>query len=278
MRFFSFFSIFLSSFLSFLCTICAFSLTSVLRAVPEKQSFTLKLKPADGMVRAELKYWEAPENCVGALVLCPGWNGDGTHLINDVKWQQFAQKHKLLLVGLSFASTDEQNGYHHVAKGSGQVLFDGLGQIVRRELPIIVFGFSRGGQFAQNLAACFPERIRVWACTGSGPGEAFSNDTRGKPPGLVICGLEDSNVISAQSTFFAGLRAKWRICWLGVPRSGHQINPQAMDFTRAFFAAVLSQTPDCAGIWVPAEGRGMDGFLVNTWLPDETTLRAWKTF
>jgi hypothetical protein len=271
----------LSSLLSRLFVLlCVFSPIPALKAAPDKQPFTLQLKPAAGMTRAELKYWEPPENCTGALVLCPGWNGNGTHLIRDAKWQKFAKKNKLLLVGLNFVSPEDekQDGYHNVKNGSAKVLFDGLEKIVQRELPIAVFGFSRGGEFAQNLAATFPERVRVWASTGSATCETFPEKTQTKPPGLIICGQNDTNLHHAQETFFIGRRAKWRVCWLEVPNSGHQIDPRAETFTRTFFDAVLSLPPDCAGIWTQVKGNCMDSLIINTWLPDKKTLRAWNEF
>jgi pimeloyl-ACP methyl ester carboxylesterase len=242
---------------------------------------TLTLPVAPGMSRARLRYYAPPKDCAGALVLCPGWNGDGAHLIRDARWQELARKHKLVLVGLDFAASEaegEQSGYHHTEKGSGRLLFEGLHKIVKKDVPLTLFGFSRGGQFVNSLAARHPERVRVWCCTGSALTEEFPAGAKVKPPGVVACGLKDGNTSSSLSLFFSGLRARWRVCWLGVPNSGHTIEPRAAAWVREFFDAVLSAPADVSGVWTESEERGLEGFLVRSWCPDEKTKKTWEAF
>ncbi|MDR1497090.1 MAG: hypothetical protein LBS59_01560 [Puniceicoccales bacterium] len=243
---------------------------------------------AQGMTRARLRYYTPPVDCAGALVLCPGWNGDGAGLIRDSRWQEFARKHKFVLVGLDFASPDadekshagksEANAYHRTEKGSGRLLFEGLRQIVKKDVPLTLFGFSRGGQFVNSLVARHPERVRVWGCTGSAFTEEFPAKAKIKPPGVVVCGLKDGNTSSSLAMFFSGLRAKWRVCWLGVPGSGHVIEPRAAAWVREFFDAVLSAPADVPGVWVESEERGLEGFIVRSWCPNEKTKKTWEAF
>lgn len=234
------------------------------------------------MTRAELKY--VPDSlvkCRGVLVLCPGWNGDGGQMVRDAAWREFAKKNELALVGLSFASTNDDagtSGYHHVKKGSGQLLLDGIERIIPGKLPVVLFGFSRGGQFAHGMASQYPERVKVWACTGMGPVAELPSDVRCKPPGLLVCGMEDTNVDPTREAFFSGLRAKWPVCWLGVPRSGHVIEPRAVAWIREFFDAVLSMPPAAAGIWTEVTEHGLEGFLVQAWFPNEKLRRSWENF
>jgi pimeloyl-ACP methyl ester carboxylesterase len=234
------------------------------------------------MTRAELKYYTPPADCTGVLVLCPGWNNDGAHWIKDAQWQEFARKQKLALVGLSFASendSDGKTGYHLAERGSGKLLFEGLARIfpgTQEKRPVVLFGFSRGGQFAHAVAAQFPERVRVWAITGAADTKI---EKKTMAPGLVVCGLNDTNTGLSLETFFGGLRAKQRVCWLGVPASGHTVEPRAEAWVREFFEAVLAQPPDAAGIWEEGEfERGLDGFLIRVWFPDEKTQKSWKKF
>jgi pimeloyl-ACP methyl ester carboxylesterase len=236
-----------------------------------------------GMTRAEICYLVPPRNCAGVLVLCPGWNGDGGGFLEDARWRQLAAKHRLLLVGLRFASADapdaEKTGYHRSANGSGKLLFSLLREIVGRDVPVAVFGFSRGGQFAQSLAVNFPGKVRVWANTGSAAGDVFPEQKTGAaafPAGLVMCGQDDTNHAVALETFFAGLRAHWRMCWLGVANNGHVIAPQATAFAQAFFDGAFSAPPNAPGLWLEADGRrGLDGFIVRCWFPDAHTAKKW---
>ena len=241
---------------------------------------TLVLRPATGMTRAELKYYTPPKDCVGALVLCPGWNGDGAHWIKNDHWQTFAKKQKLAVVGLSFASAEDPygaRGYHHAEKGSGKLLLEGIQQILQRDnAPVVLFGFSRGGQFVHAMASQFPARVRVWGITGAGPTQAAAGEM---PPGVIACGLEDTNAGHSRETFFSGLRAKQRVCWLGIPNSGHRIEAKAETWVRDFFGAVLTQPPGATGIWEEGEfERGLEGFLIRVWFPDEKIKKAWTSF
>lgn len=243
---------------------------------------TLRLKPVDGMTRAELKYVpDSLAGCRGVLVLCPGWNGDGGRMLRDAAWREFARKHKLAFVGLSFASEKDHDGdagYHHVDKGSGQLLLDAIERIVPGKLPVVLFGFSRGGQFVHGMASRYPGRVRVWATTGMGPVAELPPGALGKPPGLLVSGMDDPNAGTAREAFFSGIRAKWPVCWLGVPRSGHVIEPRATEWVREFFNAVLSAPPGSAGVWREVTDHGLEGFLVQAWFPSEKLHRAWESF
>ncbi|MDR0536254.1 MAG: hypothetical protein LBG65_07935 [Puniceicoccales bacterium] len=274
----------------------------------------MRLPVAEGMTKAELKYWEVPKNCAGVLVLCPGWNGDGGHWIKNAGWREFARKHNFALVGLSFVSPDgheaEPMAYHHAEKGSGKLLFEGLEKIMgggsgvgktgaeggaeksaagrdgrMAPPPVILFGFSRGGQFAMSVAEHFPDKVRAWGATGAAgvpPEKKILEgvaDAKMAPPGVVICGLDDSNAGAATENFLARLRLRRRVCWLGVPGVEHAVNARAEVWTRAFFDAVLANPVDAKGIWVEGEfGRGLDGFLLRVWFPDENTKKTWDVF
>lgn len=103
--------------------------------------------PPQGMTRAEVVYLEPPEYPKGFLVLCPGYNGDGTYLILKSEWQKFADDNKLILVGLSFASDIEKlhdgTGYYYPEYGSGETLIKTLKKIHKEELPIYIWIFRR---------------------------------------------------------------------------------------------------------------------------------------
>ncbi|MDR2983131.1 MAG: hypothetical protein LBV12_12925 [Puniceicoccales bacterium] len=245
---------------------------------------TLRLQPASGMVRAELKYFDPPAQCAGALVLCPGYNQDGEFLIRQKEWQDLAQKHRLILVGLSFASKEEdlgaseRRGYYYVERGSGEILLAELEKITSRDLSIVIFGHSGGAHFAHRFVYQFPDRVRAWGAYGFGWHDEAPAASKAKPPGVFICGLKDERLGSTREAFLSGLRSQWPVCWLGVPGSGHVIDSKASVWVRSYFDAILSQPSNAPGVWSKASDRGLEGFLVRCWFPNEKIKKSWEQF
>lgn len=132
---------------------------------------TLELTPTEGMTRANLSYIipEGVKEPGGFLLLASGYNSDGTFLIKKTEWIEFAKKHELILVGLSFASNTDDltngKGYYYASKGSGQVFLDGLDKIQGGELPIYVWILGRGAFYSalcrmEARAHRLPLRVR----------------------------------------------------------------------------------------------------------------------
>lgn len=89
----------------------------------------------------------------GFLLLASGYNSDGTFLIKKTEWIEFAKKHDLILVGLSFASNTDDltngKGYYYASKGSGQVFLDGLIKSRAESFQYICMD-SRAGRILQR--------------------------------------------------------------------------------------------------------------------------------
>jgi pimeloyl-ACP methyl ester carboxylesterase len=151
------------------------------------------------------------------LVLCPGMNGNGGDWIRQPDWQSFARLHQLGLVGLSFASNpaDRDHGYHYVRQGSGQALLNGIRKIYGRDLPLLLFGFSRGAVFACRFADWQPQRLLAWCAYSPGEGDEQSSH-RSAPPGLIACGEDDSNYGWALSYFKRGRAQGKPWLWLSL--------------------------------------------------------------
>ena len=235
---------------------------------------TVRLAPIPGMIRAELKHDAIPPQCEGVLLLCPGYNGDGEYLIRKKGWRDLAKKHRLLLVALSFASKEEdlsaatRRGYYYVEKGSGKLLLDGLKKIAGKELPVSLFGYSGGAHFTHRFVYAHPEKVRVWGVYGFGWFDDAPANSKTKPPGIFVCGVQDQRLAATRDAFFSALRAQWRVAWHGVPNSGHIIERNAAVQIRNFFDDVLSMSPDAPGTWREITNEnGLDGFSVRTWSP-----------
>lgn len=246
----------------------------------EPVATTVRLTPAPGMTRAELKHFEVPAGCAGALVLCPGYNADGEAMMRSPVWRELAKRHRLVLVGLSFASAEDdlqpegRRGYYYVEKGSGRLLLEGVRKIAGKEVPVSLFGFSGGAHFVHRLAYRFPDKVRVWAVSGFGWHDEAPADSNAKPPGIFVCGLDDERLPATRDAFLSARRAKWPVCWYGVPKSGHVIDPGASAWVAGYFDAELS-APGKPGVWAEAGDRGLDGFLVKCRFPNEAVRDSW---
>ena len=272
------------SLLKNICLSLAFTLILSSLANSEPEIKTMRLSPVPGMIRAELKYGTVPPDCAGALVLCPGYNGDGETLIREKGWRDFAKKHRLVLVGLSFASnTDDlsaknRRGYYYAENGSGHLLLSGLRKIIGKDLPIAIFGFSGGAHFTHRFVYQFPEKIKVWAAYGFGWYDDAPESPTIKPPGVFACGLKDSRFDATLSAFLSARRAQWPVCWLGIPENGHITDARAIALIRNYFDAVFLMKKETLGIWTYARHWGLDGFWVKAWFPNEKTLNDWYAF
>lgn len=250
----------------------------------ESEIKTLRLVPIADMVRAELKYAAVPQNCAGALVLCPGYNGDGETLIREKGWQDFAKKHRLALVGLSFASDMDKlsskgrRGYYYAENGSGDLLLSGLRKIIGKEVPITIFGFSGGAHFTHRFVYRFPEKVKAWAAYGFGWHDEAPQSVAMKPPGVFACGLKDSRLGGTLSAFLSARRAQWPVCWLGISENGHSIDARAVALIKSYFEAVLLMRKEAPDIWTYAGHRGLEGFWIKVWFPNRRIMKDWDAF
>jgi len=246
----------------------------------------VSLRPATDMQRADLFAWKASFRPEAALVLCPGCNGSGEELVRQHVWQEFAKKHKLGLVGLSFASDTSLltngRGYYHASQGSGDLLLDGIRKIYGKEVPLILYGFSGGAHFTARFVEWKPERVTAWCAYSA----AWWDEPRKKsftPPGIIACGDYDAERYGESLIYFKRGRAlgkPW--LWISLPRTEHSFSQQLEDFVRKYFAAVLNEKP-LEGQWVDVDfkksvssGEADRNRSVTGWLPDERLDEDWR--
>jgi len=207
---------------------------------------TLHLQPAANMTRADLCYVKPEGAPCAVLVLAASWNSQGNVLITRKQWQEFAIKHNLGLVGLSFASEKEAlldgTGYYYASKGSGQLLLEGIERIYGKPLPLLLYGFSGGAQFTTRFVEWAPERVLGWCAAGAGWYDKPASNPA-SPPGIVSSGDEDLAYGPSIGYFMQGRKAGKPWLWLPLARTDHVIVPQLDEFVRKYFSVLLDQNP-----------------------------------
>lgn len=251
----------------------------------------ISLPPARGMIRADIYYFHLhnPKDLKAILILVPGLNGNGEHLLNSVHWRDFAQKYKLGLVGVSFASSlkdiNENRGYYHPSKGSGNLLLAGLRKIGKGydKLPLLMYGFSGGAHFTSRFVEWYPQKIKAWVAYSAGWWDspriqAFN------PPGIVACGSKDYRLKASRDYFWMGRELKKPWLWMELKNVEHTTVASFDNFIRKYFAAILEgKTKNGAGCWVDIYNlKIVDIKYVNMypcatgWLPAEYLYFEWK--
>lgn len=245
---------------------------------------TLRLAPAEHMTRAELHYVETVPTPRAALILCPGVNGSGEGLVRSAAWRSFAQKEKLGLIGLSFASPipaiHEGTGYYYVSKGSGEVLLQGIRQIFGRDLPLILYGFSGGAHFTSRFTEWKPDRVLTWCAYSAGWwDEPKSSDVA--PPGIVACGDADYRFGASLIYFKQGRAAGKPWLWISLGGVDHVRAPELDEFVKNYFSTILANRRN-DGLWVDMDMKAQMTKAeadkhpsLSGWLPHEHLLKEW---
>ena len=152
---------------------------------------------------AEFKFWNPNLNddYKGILVLTPGINRDGREAVLDTVWQKFATKHNLIIVASHFKNYESNNNlrYRDASKGSGEILLKSIEKYSQEisnkninELPLLLYGFSAGGQYNFEFASWKPERVISFVVNKGGYYDTAvaSSDTQ-KVPGIFFIGEDD---------------------------------------------------------------------------------------
>ncbi len=200
-------------------------------------------------------------------------------------WSDFAKKEHLNLVGLSFASDDDlsEHSYFQAESGSGQLLLDGMRQALGpKPGPLLIYGFSRGAEFAFGLAHWKPELVLAW-CAYSATAWAEPATGPREPHGIIACGEEDEpNYSTSMCQFLEGRSLAKPWTWVSLPHTGHVPSSALEGFARAYFASVLLH-PAGGGLWLdvdtksPVSARDLrEHPTLAAWLPDESVAEAWK--
>jgi hypothetical protein len=131
--------------------------------------------------KAAFRLW-CPENISlikGVLVLVPGSNFDGRNDYMDIEWQKFAKSNQFAILACYFLDIDNPvpiaETYANARNGSGQALIDAIKRMARKSghaeinnAPLLLWGFSAGGQFNYEFACWKPEKTLAFVVNKGG--------------------------------------------------------------------------------------------------------------
>ena len=262
----------------------ALILSPLLRA----EVVTVKLPKTSYLDTAELSYETSLQPINGVLVLVPGMNGDGRVLAAEKPWLDFAETQGLGLVGVSFSSSpallygNPAQGYYYPEQGSGEALLTGLHKIYRKDVGILLYGFSGGAQFGSRFAELYPKRLLSWAAYSASFWSPPRSANQATSPGIIACGEFDAERYGPSFAYFQqGRRKSARWTWVSIGNVGHMRHKRFEEFVRAYFAAILDGKFDHAQ-WLDAETKHTtteEDRLLNpalaVWLPTPEIADLW---
>lgn len=224
------------------------------------------------------------------LVLCPGMNGDGAFFLEEEPWVSFAREHQLGLLAIHYRSapepmyTEERQGYYWPEQGSGPALLEAIETHYGKPLPIVIYGFSGGAQFASRLVEWAPERIITWAAYSAqfwDPPQAAGTN----PPGIVACGEHDGvRWFPSFAYFYQGRELGKPWTWVSIRETGHVRHREFEAFVREYFACILRSCESSAGdnfmyVDVGTEEASSESSILQpgllAWLPDASLMAGW---
>jgi poly(3-hydroxybutyrate) depolymerase len=262
--------------------------------------------PANNYDKAEFRLW-LPEGLASVraiVVITPGANGDGRPQVGYVRWQAFAVKNKVALVGCRFTDKPHDQGfieeYVNVSRGSGKALETALSAFAERSkhpelatAPLLLWGMSAGGAFNYEFVAWKPERVAAFVVNKAGTSYSglLSREARNVPGMLFIGGKDMDSRISAITGLFDMNRragALWALA--NEPGAAHEVG-RSLEVARMFFEDVLSARV-AAALQPMSEKNGFVADLktktfrpagasapvdhLTSWLPTKRVARAWQ--
>lgn len=157
--------------------------------------------------RAEFEIWVPPavrdkvNEPQAIVVLTSGSNGDGRGYVHDHTWQEFAVRNNAPLIGTFFQDKDPTGieGYCKANEESGECLlwavryFEDELKLPLEQCPLLLYGFSAGGQFNYEMNASYPRRVGAFVVNKGGIYyTALVPELARMTPGLFFTGKKDS--------------------------------------------------------------------------------------
>lgn len=267
----------------------------------------IKPKATDNFSKASfsLRIPEKVEAPRYILVLLPGFNGDGARLLRNKRWFKFVEETSGAMLACTFRM-DKKTPIHYAAAqhGSGSALETAIEQLDAKdtlrslkELPLLIYGFSAGGQFAYGFSCHNPQRLIGFAAAKGGYYFSEPLDETYKVPGLMISGRKDSGRRKkAIRDLFESHRAKgapW--CWM-EDKNGHTA-AKCLSVVIPYFGELLRLQLDgqqkklidrskLVGVTVDLVNKNItsrsktfganDTNLKQGWLPSESIFTLWS--
>jgi dienelactone hydrolase len=224
-----------------------------LNSIAQKEDFSFY--DGENYQLAEFRFWNPNLNddYNGILVLTPGFNGDGREAVLDTVWQKFATIHNLIIVASHFKdyqNLDGRSAYRDASKGSGDVLLKSIEKYSQEisnksinELPLLLFGFSAGGQFNYEFASWRPDKVISFVVNKGGYySTAVTSSETQKVPGIFFMGEDDSyyrnNMILGIYSANRSQGANWTL----ITEKDTKHSPKnSKDLSISFFESIMTK-------------------------------------
>ncbi|MDA8762046.1 hypothetical protein N9M81_01930 [Flavobacteriaceae bacterium] len=224
-----------------------------LQVYGQKENFTFH--NGENYKLAEFRFWNPNVNdsYKGILVLNPGFNGDGRKAVLDTVWQKFAIKHNFIIVASHFKGYQSSEGkpsYSNASKGSGDILLKSIKKYSKEisnkdinKLPLLLYGFSAGGQFNYEFASWKPEKVISFVVNKGGYyNTGITSKQTQKVPGIFFIGEDDNyyrnNMILGIYSANRSQGANWTL----ITEKNTKHSPKkSKSLSISFFESILSQ-------------------------------------
>ena len=223
-----------------------------LHSIAQKEDFSFY--DGENFQLAEFRFWNPNLNddYNGILVLTPGINRDGREAVLDTVWQKFATKHNLIIVASHFKNYESNNNlrYRDASKGSGEILLKSIEKYSHEisnkninELPLLLYGFSAGGQYNFEFASWKPERVISFVVNKGGYYDtALTSSETQKVPGIFFIGEDDlyyrNNLILGIYSANRSQGANWTL----ITEKDTKHSPKnSKDLSISFFESIMTK-------------------------------------
>lgn len=175
----------------------------------------------------------------GVLILFGGRNWTGDKTLNTYGFNDIADKHRLFLLSPSF----KDRNYWDPEKWSGKLLKKAIVRLEKifdlKPHKFYLYGYSAGGQCSALFYDWMPERVAAWGLHACG---VYPEQVRHcRAPALITCGINDKERFRISRNFIYRYReAGGLLLWKPFPRTGHELNKEALEMAKAWFDALLS--------------------------------------
>jgi len=223
-----------------------------LHSIAQKEDFSFY--DGENFQLAEFRFWNPNINddYNGILVLTPGINRDGREAVLDTVWQKFATRHNLIIVASHFKNYESNNNlrYRDASKGSGEILLKSIEKYSQEisnkninELPLLLYGFSAGGQYNFEFASWKPERVISFVVNKGGYYDtALTSSETQKVPGIFFIGEDDlyyrNNLILGIYSANRSQGANWTL----ITEKDTKHSPKnSKDLSISFFESIMTK-------------------------------------
>jgi len=246
---------------------------------------------------AEFRLWVPPglPRIHGIIVRQHGAGANGKRFAHDLQFQALAAEHKFALMGSFMKAGDSFRDWSQPQNGSGDAFLEALRKLAKdtghpelESVSWILWGHSAGGQWANQMARIYPNRV-LMVISRSGHGSDYTGNDL-KIPNLQIIGRRE--VDTSQHGYHA-LISRGELRAVAIePGTGHACTNSRL-LTVAFIEAIMDESEKQNQLrlkrsqgWLGdintleiAPYKSFNGDKYNAyWLVNEDFARKWKSF